>query len=159
MSSTTPDEPLPGTRRARSARPAHARRKVVAATVAALGVGGLGLASAAQLTLSSGALGAGTTVVASCDDSIDVSYTNDYAAAAFGYTVSSVVLKNVAAACDGQAIKVDLLDGAPAATSTRSLTVLTGQVRTGSTTVTLAVPAGTTVKAADVKGAAVVIAN
>lgn len=159
MSTTVIDGPAPASRRARSSRAPRTRRKVIALTVAALGVAGLGLASAAQLTLNAGALGAGTTVVASCDDSVDVAYTNTFAATASGYTVSAVVLKNVAAACEGQTVKVNLLDGAPASTSSHSLTELTGQVATGSTTVTLAVPAGTTVKATDVKGAAVVIAN
>ena len=95
------------------------RRKVVALTVAGLGIAGLGLASAAQLNLTAGALGAGTTVVASCDsDGVAVAFTNAFAAAAKGYTVTEVKLSGVAAACAGQTVKVDLLNTDPTDGST-----------------------------------------
>lgn len=148
MSVTT----APATRPRRSVR-----RKVVALTVAGLGIAGLGLASAAQLNLTAGALGAGTTVVASCDaDGVAVAFTNAFAAAAKGYTVTEVKLTGVAAGCSGQTAKVDLLNTDPTDGSTgASLGQMTATV-TG-TTLTLAVPGS--VKAADVKGVAVVIAS
>lgn len=135
------------------------RRKVVALTVAGLGIAGLGLASAAQLNLTAGALGAGTTVVASCDnDGVAVAFTNAFAAAAKGYTVTEVKLSGVAAACAGQTVKVDLLNTDPTDGSVgASLGQVTATVGTSGGNVTLAVPGP--VKAADVKGVAVVIAS
>ncbi|WP_263120891.1 hypothetical protein [Cellulomonas sp. RIT-PI-Y] len=133
------------------------RRKVVAFTIAALGITGLGLASAAQLNLTSGALGAGTTVVASCDtDGVTVKFADTYSSTAKGYAVSGVTLSGVATACAGQNITIDLLDNDPSATAA-SLGTLTAVVPTGGGTVT--VPVTTSVKAADVKGVAVVIAS
>lgn len=150
----------PGTPAGRDAIPArrgNGRRKVIALTVAALGVIGLGLASAAQLNLTSGALGAGTTVVASCDtDGVTVKFADAYQTAAKGYAVTALTLSGIATACAGQTVTVDLLDADPAA-SAASLTQLTGTVAAGGGTLTL--PVSASVKAADVKGVAVVIAG
>lgn len=133
------------------------RRKVVAFTIAALGITGLGLASAAQLNLTSGALGAGTTVVASCDtDGVGVKFADTFSAAAKGYAVSGVTLTGVATGCAGQSITIDLLDADPAGTAA-SLGTLTATVPAGGGTVNIPVTAS--VKAADVKGVAVVIAS
>jgi hypothetical protein len=148
----TPATPAPRPRRT-------VRRKVVALTVAGLGIAGLGLASAAQLNLTAGALGAGTTVVASCDsDGVQVAFSNAFAAAAKGYTVTEVKLSGVAAGCAGQNVTVDLLNTDPTDASTgASLRQVTGTVGASGGTVTLSVPGA--VKAADVKGVAVVIAS
>ncbi|MET0433621.1 MAG: hypothetical protein ABW025_05590 [Cellulomonas sp.] len=135
------------------------RRKVVALTVAGLGIAGLGLASAAQLNLTAGALGAGTTVVASCDSNgVAVAFTNAFTASVKGYTVSQVTLNDVAAGCQGQTIGIDLLNADPTDGSTgASVSHLTGTVPQGGGSVTLSVTGS--VKAADVKGVAVVIAG
>ncbi|MBD3778516.1 MAG: hypothetical protein IE923_04525 [Micrococcales bacterium] len=135
------------------------RRKVVAVTVVALGVAGLGLASAAQLTLNAGSLGAGTTVVASCDtNGVKVGFTNTFSVAAKGYTVSGVTLTDVADTCAGQTVSVELLDADPAATTAgASLGRAQATVPTGGGTVTLTVTGSP--KAADVKGVAAVIAG
>jgi hypothetical protein len=142
-----------------SARRPALRRKVVALTVAGLGVAGLGLASAAQLNLTAGALGAGTTVVASCDDDgVAVGFTNAFAAAARGYTVTEVKLTGIAAGCAGQVVKVDLLSADPNGGATGvSLGQVTGTVPAGGGSLTLATPAAP--RAAEVKGVAVVIAG
>jgi len=133
------------------------RRKVVAFTIAALGITGLGLASAAQLNLTSGALGAGTTVVASCDtDGVAVKFADTFSSAAKGYAVTGVTLSGVATACAGQTVTIDLLDNDPAATAT-SIGTVTATVPAGGGTLT--VPVTASVKAADVKGVAVVIAG
>ncbi|ABL81199.1 MULTISPECIES: hypothetical protein [unclassified Nocardioides] len=84
--------------------------------ILALGAGGAAaaavVASAASIgTVDSTDLGAGTTVVASCDSSIDVSYTTAYNATTGEYDVSSVTLDHVAAACIGQRVKIALSDG------------------------------------------------
>ena len=56
-------------------------RKSAAIALAVVGVAGLSLASAAQLTINNSSLGAGTSVVAPCDKTgITVGYTNTYAA-------------------------------------------------------------------------------
>lgn len=136
-----------------------ARRKVVAITVVGLGIAGLGLASAAQLNLSSGALGAGTRVVASCDtDGVAVAFSNAFDTTAKGYAVTEVKLNGVDAACANQAVKITLLDGDPAAAAAAAkLTEVTGTV--GATGGTVTVPVTAAVKAADVKGVAVVISS
>ena len=60
---------------------ASARRKSAALALAVVGVAGLSLASAATLNVNSQTLGAGTTIVASCDDAVDVAFTSSYDAA------------------------------------------------------------------------------
>ncbi|GIG24020.1 hypothetical protein [Cellulomonas denverensis] len=133
------------------------RRKVVALTIAALGITGLGLASAAQLNLTSGALGAGTTVVASCDtDGVAVKFADTFSTTAKGYAVTGITLSGVSTACAGQGVTVDLLDNDPAAAAT-SIGTVTATVPAGGGTVTIPVTAS--VKASDVKGVAVVIAG
>jgi hypothetical protein len=136
-----------------------ARRKVVAITVVGLGIAGLGLASAAQLNLTSGALGAGTRVVASCDsDGVGVAFSNAFDTTAKGYGVTEVKLTGIDAACANQAVKITLLDGDPTATTAAAkLVEVNGTV--GTTGGTLTIPVSTSVKAADVKGVAVVISN
>ena len=78
-------------------------------------VGGATFGFAASLgTVDSDNLGAGNSVVASCDgDGMDVSYSTAYNAdggdsSQGGYDVTSVDLSGVAAACDGQEITVTL---------------------------------------------------
>jgi hypothetical protein len=151
--------PAPAAEAAPAAPRRSVRRKVVALTVAGLGIAGLGLASAAQLNLTAGALGAGTTVVASCDSNgVAVAFTNAFTASVKGYTVSQVTLSDVAAGCQGQTIAIDLLNTDPADGSTgASISHLTGTVPQGGGSVSLAVTGA--VKAADVKGVAVVIAG
>jgi hypothetical protein len=136
-----------------------ARRKVVAITVVGLGIAGLGLASAAQLNLTSGALGAGTRVVASCDtDGVAVAFSNAFDTAAKGYAVTEVKLNEIAATCANQNVKITLLDGDPTATTAAAkLAEVTGVVGASGGSVT--VPVTTSVKASDVKGVAVVISN
>ncbi len=135
------------------------RRKVVAVTVVALGVAGLGLASASQLTVTAGSLGAGTTVVASCDtNGVKVGFTNTFDVTARGYTVSAVTLTDVASTCENQTINVELLNADPgAATAGTSVGRAQGTVPAGGGTVTLTVTGSP--KAADVKGVAAVIAG
>lgn len=83
----------------------------------ALGAGVLAtaavLASAASLgTVTSTNLGAGNTVVASCDtDGVAVDYTTAYDAATATYRVSHVTLSGVAAACNGQDVNITVYGG------------------------------------------------
>jgi hypothetical protein len=112
-------------------------RKSAAIALAIVGVAGLSLASAAQLTVNSSSLGAGTSVVASCDtDGIAVTYTNVYSTT--GYNTSAVVLSGIAPACNGLAFRVQVtgaggvalgaevvgvVPAAPATSATASLAV------------------------------------
>ncbi len=147
------------TPRTSTRRPAP-RRKVVALSLAVLGVAGLGLASAAQLGVGSSALGPGTSVVASFDaDGVTVSFQNAYAATTKGYVVSSVVLSGVDANCVGQTVSLDLLASDPtsSAVSAASLGHVSAQV-TAAGTVSIPVT-GTAVTASQVNGIAVVIAS
>lgn len=85
------------------------RRKSVAIALAVVGVAGLSLASAAQLTLGTASLGAGSEVVAACQPAgteITVGFEPAYAAG--GYSAGRVVLGDVAAACAGQAYLITL---------------------------------------------------
>ncbi len=125
---------------------ASIRRKSAAVALAVVGVAGLSLASAAQLNVTSGALGAGTSVVASCDsDGVAVAFTPGYAAG--GYAATSVALNGIATGCDGQNYRITMT-GASGALGTE----LTGTVSGTSLTATLA-----GVAAKDVTGVAVVI--
>lgn len=88
---------------------ASTRRKAAAAGLAVIGIAGLSLAAAAQLNITSDALGAGAIEVGSCDtDGVLVDYTTGLAAGAYG--VSTVTVSGIDANCDGQTMKV-ALDG------------------------------------------------
>ncbi|GHS90488.1 hypothetical protein AGMMS50218_18110 [Actinomycetota bacterium] len=131
----------------------------MAVSLAVLGVAGLGLASAARLSVNSSALGAGTDVVASCDDSgVKVDFQNSYDSASKGYVVSAVVLSQVDAKCVGQTVALDLLAGDP-----ESATAAVATLGHASATVpaggTVTVPVATAVAADQVNGVAVVIAS
>ena len=95
----------------------------------ALGAGGAAtaavVASAATLgTVDSTDLGAGNSVIASCDtaDGIGVSYTTSYGAG--DYKVASVTLDDLDAACVGQAVKITLYDDSGTSLGTASGTVV-----------------------------------
>ena len=111
------------------------RRKTAALALAFVGVAGLSIASAAQLNLGTGSLGAGTTVVASCQTTgpIAVSFESSFAPGVGAeYKASSLTLKSIDAACVGLKYKVTLTDSAGALVGTEA----TGSVATA----TLAVP-------------------
>ena len=92
--------------------------KRLLAGIAAAGIIGGGVYGfAASLgTVDSDNLGAGNSIVASCDtDGITVDYTTSYATGT--YNVDSVTLGGVAANCEGETIKVTLTNGTAALTS------------------------------------------
>lgn len=127
------------------------RRKTAALALALIGVAGLSIASAAQLNLGTDSLGAGTTVVASCQPStvpIGVRFANAYSAGE--YRATGVTLTSVDAACVGQNVRITLTDASGAALGTE----LSGTVTAaGSTTISVS-PA---VAAKAITGVAVVI--
>lgn len=131
----------------------------------ALGAGGAVtaavVASAATIgSVNSTDLGAGTTVVASCDSSVDVDYTTSYDSTEGGYKVATVTLSNLANACIGQ--DVTLTVQGPGG-SKASLDELDGVVADDGAPTPAAVPLvftlTDTVMASDVTGLAVVISG
>lgn len=84
------------------------RRKTAAAALVVVGIAGLSIASAAQLNLSSTAsLGAGQTVVESCQpagDPIEVTFENEFETDS--YKTTKIELSEVAVACQGLNFKV-----------------------------------------------------
>lgn len=137
-----------------------ARRKVVALTVVALGIAGLGLASAAQLNVNPTSIGAGTQVVGSCDDVVDVAFSNSFSVAAKGFAVTQVTVSGIDdTKCAGQTLKLQLLSTKPADAVAGSQigTVADRKLAAGEKSVTLTVSGD--VKASDVLGVAAVIGS
>ena len=102
--------------RHRKASPTHrTRRRLTAMTLAVVGLAGLGLASAAQLNVSGGYLGAGNAVVAACqpaDSPISVGFaTTWHNSTPREYRATQVRLTNVNGACAGQTYRIRVLDG------------------------------------------------
>jgi hypothetical protein len=81
-------------------------RKRMLAVVLGLLVFSLVAASAASLGVNTASLGAGTEIVASCDDAVDIAFTTGYSGGE--YVVTEVVLSDVSDACDGQDVWVQL---------------------------------------------------
>ncbi len=80
-------------------------RKSLAIALGIVGVAGLSMASAAQLSVTSNDVSAGTADVVSCDtDGVTVSYTTAFAATQ--YEVSDIDVTGVAAACVGDTISI-----------------------------------------------------
>ena len=90
------------------------RRKTAALALAFVGVAGMSIASAAQLNLGSSSLGAGTTVVASCQPAetpIAVNFESTFTPGSDAeYKASSLNLSSIDAACNGLDYKVTLTD-------------------------------------------------
>lgn len=89
-------------------------RKSAAVALAVVGAAGLSLAAAAQLNLGTGSLGAGTTVVATCQDEgtpIDVNFESNFVPGSdAGYEASSLSLSSISPECNGLKYKVTLSD-------------------------------------------------
>lgn len=128
------------------------RRKTAALALGVVGVAGLSIAAAAQLNLGTGSLGAGTTVIASCQPEgtpIGVSFESTFAPGSDpGYKATSLNLDSIAPACSGLDYKVTLTDASGAVLGSEA----TGTVSGTSITVPL-----TDVPAEDVTNVAVVI--
>ena len=100
-------------------------RKSAAIALAIVGVAGLSLASAAQLNINDSSLGAGTSVVTSCQPTtgpaITVTYTTAWTLLPTpGYKTTAVKLGAIADACIGKKLNLTVVDstGAALATST-----------------------------------------
>lgn len=135
-----------------TSRTSAKRRKTAALALGAVGVAGLSIAAAAQLNLGTGSLGAGATVIASCQPEgtpIGVSFDSSFVSGTdAGYKATSLNLDSIAAACNGQNYKVTLTDDAGSVLGTEA----TGTVSGTSITVPLK-----DVSAEDVSNVAIVI--
>lgn len=132
----------------RGSRPS---RRAAAIAMALVGVAGLGAASAAQLSVTSGSLGAGTAVVASCQpaaQAIAVRLTSSFSGGA--YRTTQVVLSGVSTACNGLSFRLRLSDAAGNPVGTEAVGVVT--LTSGSFTVPV-----TATPAASIAGVALVI--
>ncbi len=134
-------------------------RRAAALTLAFLGIAGFGVASAAQLSLSSAPLGAGSVIVATCQSAgtINVAFTTAWntTTAPNAYRVTEVRLSNVNANCNGKAYQLQMLQGAsPNQVALGSGLSGTLSVSGGNATITVT---GTQPLAADVTGVALVI--
>ncbi len=94
-------------------------RRVAALALALVGVAGLSLASASQLSINGTTLQAGSTVVSSCQPAsapVVVTFTTSYSSTApAGFRATGVTFSGFDAACGGLALKARLLDTTGAA--------------------------------------------
>lgn len=133
-------------------------RRVIVASLLGLTVGGGVLASAASLGINASTLGAGTTVIASCDtDGVSLKYGHTYVQTVplvnpGSYRTSSVIVSGIAAACAGKAISVTLKD----ALGTSLVSATSATLTSPSTTLSFVAPYADAIA---VVGAAVVIAD
>lgn len=119
--------------------------RTLIASLLALTAFGAVFGSAASLGgLDSERLGAGASVVASCDtDGVKVSYEQTYSPAPEpGYKVTEVTVSGVADACDGQTLAVTLADSGNASLGTGSLSIPTGPATSHTVSVAPSTPVG-----------------
>jgi hypothetical protein len=103
-------------------------RKSLALALAVVGVAGLSMASAAQLTVNSTDVVAGVDTISDCDaDGVTVSYTPTYSAGIPGYTINSVTIGDLNGTCTGT-ISVTVTDNADAALANGSIAYAAGSV-------------------------------
>lgn len=144
-------------RHLRPSRPGTARRRLLAASLAIVGVAGLGIASAAQLNLTSAPLGSGSTIVATCQSSgtINVGFPTAWTAAPApaAYRVTSVTLSNVNSSCAGKPYRLQLLNNSSAALGAE----LTGNLSVSGGVATITIAAANQPLAADLGGVALII--
>ncbi len=133
-------------------------RRAIVASLLGLTVGAGVLASAASLGVTGNTLGAGTTVIASCDtDGVTLKYGHTYFATLpavnpGSYRTSSVIVSGIAAGCAGKSMSITLKDAAGVSLASGTVVAVTSP----SSTVTFASPFA---DANIVVGAAVVIAD
>lgn len=102
---------------------ASTRRKAAAVAIAIVGVAGLSLAAAAQLTVNNTTLQAGTSLSAACDadGEVGVAYVSGFDGAA--YDVTSMSITGIDTNCQGETIDVTLIDADGNATTLTSMAI------------------------------------
>jgi hypothetical protein len=92
-------------------------RKALAVALGIMGVAGLSLASAAQLTVNtSNEVAMGVGVFAACDDAVDVSYTYD----SVSYEIDEITISDISVDCAGEDLFFSLEDAAAVELATDS---------------------------------------
>jgi hypothetical protein len=105
-------------------------RKSAAIALAIVGVAGLSLASAAQLTVNDSSLGAGNSIVTSCQPvgtPITVSYTSGFVAGTLAtgtYKTTAVNLGAIVPACGGKTLNLTVVDSTGAVLATAAAVTL-----------------------------------
>ena len=131
------------------------RQATFALALGLVGVGGV-LASAASLNIANSTLGAGTTVIASCDtDGVTLDYINTYVISAGRYDTTSVIVNGLNNVCNGKRLDLTLKRNTGAVLGSGSILSLSLPIGTTSATVTLSPAANANL----VRGAAVVISG
>jgi len=147
--------------RNRAAHPTNpARRRFAAVVLGVVGIAGLGIASAAQITVGSSTLGVGATIVSTCQGpgtittSFPTAWNTTVTPAA--YRVTAVGLSGVNSACAGKAYRIQLLNGSGVAVGTE----ITGTVPAGGGTFTTAtIAAASQPLGLEVDGVSIVISG
>ena len=131
------------------------RQAVFALALGIVGVGGV-LASAASLNIANSTLGAGTTVIASCDtNGVSLVYTNTYVPSDGRYNTSAVTVNGLNNVCDSKRLDITLKQNTGAVLGSGSILSLSLPIGTTSATVAISPAANANL----VRGAAVVISG
>jgi hypothetical protein len=89
----------------------HARILIIKVLASVTVFGGVYAMAATLGGVTPGALGADDAAVASCDsDGVTTAFTSGWSASAKAYAVSAVGVSGIASACNGQTVKVTLVD-------------------------------------------------
>lgn len=141
----------PPTRRLRRT----SQRALIALTLS-VGAAGAALSSASSLTLSGNRLGAGTTVIASCDtDGVTVSYTNAFDVPTGRYRTSAATVKGINSACNAKRLQITVKQTTGASLGAQTIATLALSGATTQATVNFT----PTIDSALISGAAIVIAG
>ncbi len=131
------------------------RQAVFALALGIVGVGGV-LASAASLNIANSTLGAGTTVIASCDtNGVSLVYTNTYTPANGRYNTTAVTVNGLNNLCDTKRLDITLKTNTGTSLGAGSIVSLSLPTGTTSATVTITPAANANL----VRGAAIVISG
>lgn len=146
--------------RNRAAHPTNpARRRFAAVVLGVVGIAGLSIASAAQLTIGSSTLGVGATIVSTCQGpgtittSFPTAWNTTVTPAA--YRVTAVTLSGVNATCVGKAYRIQMLNGSGVAVGTEIVSTVPALVGGAFTTATIT--AASQPLGLDVAGVSIVI--
>lgn len=138
-----------------------ARRRFAAVVLGVVGIAGLGIASAAQITVGSSTLGVGATIVSTCQGAptITTSFPTAWntAIAPNAYRVTAVTLSGVNSACVGKAYRIQMLNGTGVAVGPEIFATVPALVGGAFTTATIA--AASQPLGLDVAGVSIVISG
>ena len=149
--------------RNRAAHPTNAaRRRFAAVVLGVVGIAGLGIASAAQITVGSSTLGVGATIVSTCQGagtittSFPTAWNTTVTPAA--YRVTAVTLSGVNPACVGKAYRIQMLNGSGVAVGPEIFNTVPA-LGGGGTFTTATIAAASQPLGLDVNGVSIVISG